>query len=98
MRIDLNSNFLPAENAASVNSTSRASDSAANNQLSNDSAELSQGQLSATSLAAAANQLPEVRQEKVAALASQLSAGTYQVSAAQTADAIVSYMQLDEAA
>lgn len=47
-------------------------------------------QSQAAVLAAQVNQLPEVRQEKIAAIANAVKRGTYQVSPEQTADAILS--------
>jgi len=98
MRIDLNSNFLPPEGTQAVKSGARASEAAAHSGVASDSAKLSSDHLSAASLAAAVNQLPELRQEKVAALAEKLRSGTYEVSAKQTAEAMISQMRVSSAA
>jgi len=58
--------------------------------LGTDRAELSIDQARVHALAAQVNSLPEVRQEKVAALARALRNGEYKVSPEQTADAMLS--------
>lgn len=55
-------------------------------------------QSAVSALVAQVNQLPEVRQEKVAALAQQLHQGTYDVSPSQTADALLSEATAAQAA
>jgi flagellar biosynthesis anti-sigma factor FlgM len=55
-----------------------------------DQAEISRLHSRAAVLTAQVNQLPDVRQERVAALASAVQNGTYQVSPEQTAGAILS--------
>jgi flagellar biosynthesis anti-sigma factor FlgM len=55
-----------------------------------DHAEFSRLHSRAEVLTAQVNQLPDVRQERVAALANAVQNGTYQVSPEQTADAILS--------
>ncbi len=52
---------------------------------------LDQGRIQ--TLAAQASGVPEIRQEKVAALARLVSGGQYRVSAQQTAEAIVSQLR-----
>lgn len=98
MRIDLNSSFLPPAGAPSVNSGNRAGEAAPQTGRAGDSSELSSDHLSATSLTSAVTQLPELRQEKVAALAEKLRSGTYEVSAQQTAEAMISQMRVSPAA
>lgn len=99
MRIDLsNNNPLQADLASSVRPGTRADASVANSGTASNSTELSSNHLSAAALTAAVGQVPEVRQEKVAALAGQVRSGTYQVSAEQTADAMLSEMQGSQAA
>ena len=44
------------------------------------------------------NQLPEVRQDKVAALQRAIQEGSYQVTPGQAADALMSAMQIRTAA
>jgi flagellar biosynthesis anti-sigma factor FlgM len=53
-------------------------------------AEFSSAQSRAAALTAHLNQLPEVRHQRVAAIAAAITSGTYQVSPEQTADAILS--------
>lgn len=96
MRVDLN-NVSPGENAQGVQSTARAGGSQGNTKPANDGAD-SSDHLSATSLTNTVAQLPEVRQEKVAALAERVRNGQYQVSAQQTADAILSQIRQRQAA
>jgi anti-sigma28 factor (negative regulator of flagellin synthesis) len=98
MRIDLNSSFLPPESTQSVKSGPRAGETGVQSPLGNDSAELSSDQLSATALTSAVAQVPEIRQEKVAALAEKLRTNAYEVSPQQTAEAIVSQMRTSQAA
>ncbi len=99
MRIDLsNNNPLQADLASSVRPGTRADASAANSGATGNSTELSSNQLSAAALTAAVEQVPEVRQDKVAALGGQVRSGTYQVSAEQTAEAMISEMQVSQAA
>lgn len=57
---------------------------------SNDTAQLSTDQVRVQALAAQANAVPEIRQEKVAALGRALRDGSYQVSPEHTADALIS--------
>lgn len=93
MRIDLNSNLLPPDGTQSVRTGSRSEGPAATGTSVADSAESSTQSLSAAALTAAVGQVPEVRQEKVAALAEQLRSGTYEVSAGRTAEAMVAQMR-----
>jgi flagellar biosynthesis anti-sigma factor FlgM len=95
MRVDLNN--LLARESSSVQSAARGNQSAANNNAGNSTAVTSE-QLSAASLSRTVTALPEVRQEKVAALAQQLRNGEYRVTAQQTADAMVSQMRERQAA
>ena len=94
MRIDLSSNFLPAEGAPAVQSDARAGGVAPTSKPASDSAQPSSNHLSAAALTAAVSELPDVRQEKVAALTEQLRSGTYAVSATQTAEAMLSQMRM----
>ena len=61
--------------------------------LASDSSELSSAQANVPALAATVNQLPDVRQEKVAALAQLVRNGTYSPRPEQAAEALMSYMQ-----
>jgi anti-sigma28 factor (negative regulator of flagellin synthesis) len=49
-------------------------------------------------LAAQVNELPEIRQEKVAALGRAVQSGNYQVTPEQTADALLSELRTRPAA
>lgn len=98
MRIDLGSNLLPPDGTPSVQSGARSGEAVKSSGPESDSAQLSTDHFSAAALTAAVSQFPEVRQEKVAALAEQLRAGNYEVSAKQTAEAMVSQMRASQAA
>jgi len=89
MRIDLNSELLPSESTQSVKTGAAAMASAP----SGEAAEPSSQPLSAAALMAAVSQFPEVRQEKVAALAEQLRAGTYDLSPQKTAEAMLAQIR-----
>jgi negative regulator of flagellin synthesis FlgM len=92
MRIGLRSDLASGESIASSSSAARPAQTAGKDDY-GDAAQLSSSSLAATTLAAAASQVPEIRQEKVAALAEQLRAGTYEVSPEQTAEAMLSEMR-----
>ena len=98
MRIDLGSNLLPSEGAPSVQSGARSGEAVRSSGPESAPAQLSTDHFSAAALSAAVSQFPEVRQEKVAALAEQLRTGNYEVSAKQTAEAMVSQMRASQAA
>jgi len=66
--------------------------------LAPDTSALSSGGANVLALAAAVNQLPDIRQEKVAALAQQVRGGTYSPPPEQSAAALMSYMLLPSAA
>lgn len=93
MRIDLNANLLPSDGTQSVKAGARSEGPAGASTSAADSADSSTQSLSAAALTAAVGQVPEVRQEKVAALAEQMRNGTYEVSARQTADAMLAQMR-----
>jgi len=61
--------------------------------LASDSSKLSSAQANVPALAATVNQLPEIRREKVAALAQLVRNGTYSPRPEQAAEALMSYMQ-----
>jgi flagellar biosynthesis anti-sigma factor FlgM len=96
MRINLNPGSPEVSDAAKPTSTpdSRGGVSAASGKTSSgvDRAELSLDQVRVSALAAKINDLPEVRQEKVAALADAIHSGNYNVSPEQTAEAMLSEM------
>ena len=91
MRIDLSSELMTSERMPSAKAGPRPSEpTAASN---SDAAKLSWEELSAAALTATVRQFPEVRQEKVAALAEQLRSGRYEVSAEKTAEAMLAQMR-----
>jgi len=93
MRIDLNSNLLPSEGTPPIRTGTRSDATATASTGGADSADPSIQSLSTAALTATASQFPEVRQEKIAALAEQLRNGAYEVSARQTAEAMVAQMR-----
>jgi flagellar biosynthesis anti-sigma factor FlgM len=96
MRIDLNANVGQTPDAGPTGS--RAVSGAGSTVPEADSAQLSTDQVKVQALSAAVLQLPEVRQEKVTALAEQLQKGSYQVSAQQTAEAVLNALTTNRAA
>jgi flagellar biosynthesis anti-sigma factor FlgM len=92
MRIGLNAGIpqLPDPQQPSTKSGSPAV--GGSSELSAGSAKFSWDESRAQSLSAAAGELPEVRQERVAALAQRVSSGTYAVTAEQTAEALMAHM------
>jgi hypothetical protein len=66
--------------------------------LSKDTAKLSMGQSTVEALAAKVNEAPEICQEKVAALAKLVRAGSYRTTPEQTAEAMIAHMTLAPAA
>ncbi|MGO9125381.1 MAG: flagellar biosynthesis anti-sigma factor FlgM [Terriglobales bacterium] len=99
MRIDLNANVGQTPDAGPAGKAgSRAVPGTGNAALEADSAQLSTDQVKVHALGAAALQLPEVRQEKVAALAEQVQKGSYQVSPDQTAEALLTTLTTNRAA
>ncbi len=99
MRIDPNARLQQAQDSGEVASGSRgAAAAAAGGELGGDTAQLSLDQARVQSLAAQVNALPEVRQEKVAALGQAVRDGSYQISPEQTAEAVISEMLARSAA
>ena len=91
MRIDLSSEVRTSESMSPGKAGSRPSEpTAASNR---EAAELSSQDLSAAALTAAVAQFPELRQEKVAALAEQVRSGRYELSAQKTAEAMLAQMR-----
>lgn len=91
MRIDLNNTAGQISDGGKPASGSQASTSTAGTTaLGNDTAVISPAQSRIQALAAQVNRLPEVRQDKVAALGRAIQDGNYQVSAEQTAEALFS--------
>jgi len=94
MRIDLNNRLREAESGTMESPSTRVpAGNAGNPAVAGDTAELSGDQVRAQALAAQVNQLPEVRQEKVDALGLAIRQGSYDVSAEQTAEAMLGEMQ-----
>jgi len=92
MRIDLNTNTAVSgaqtEKAhSSSQSTHSAATQAGNSRISDSKADVG-------SLAAAAMSAPEVRSQKIAALQSQLQAGTYRVSSTAVASSMLEQMRV----
>jgi negative regulator of flagellin synthesis FlgM len=63
-----------------------------------DTASLSQDQGKVQELASQVNQMPEIRQDKVAALKSAIQQGSYQVTSGQAAEALLAAIQVSSAA
>jgi flagellar biosynthesis anti-sigma factor FlgM len=63
-----------------------------------DTAKLSQSQGRIDELTSQVKQLPDIRQEKVAALKLAIEQGSYQVTPGQAAEALISAMQIRSAA
>jgi|SRR5580698_2063850 flagellar biosynthesis anti-sigma factor FlgM len=99
MRIDLNANVGPTADAGQAGKTgSRVGLGAGSVEAEVDSAQLSTDHVKVQALSAAVLQLPEIRQEKVAALAAQVQTGNYQVGAQQTAEALLTALTTNRAA
>ena len=63
-----------------------------------DSTQLSTDQANVQALSAAVLQLPEIRQDRVAALTEQVQKGSYQVTAQQTAEALLTALTTNRTA
>jgi len=92
MRIDSNPNVRAATEQAASTSSRPAGNCSGAGVLASDRAELSPDQARVQSLSAQVNALPEIRKEKVSALQNSIKQGNYDVSAEQTADAMISEM------
>jgi flagellar biosynthesis anti-sigma factor FlgM len=93
MRIDLNPNIGQTPDPGESNKPGlRSSSGPASNDLAADVAKLSPDYVRTQVLTEAVNQLPEVRQDKVAALAQLIRSGNYAVTPEQTAEALLSHM------
>lgn len=96
MRIDLNSVVQQTTDPAQSNQSSlRPSVNAANSGIAPDVTTLSGDYVRAQKLAATVNQLPELRQDRVATLSAALRSGTYSQNSEQTADALLAYMTVN---
>jgi flagellar biosynthesis anti-sigma factor FlgM len=97
MRIDLNALIPeapdPGQSTKSGSQVGTGNSSAAR-LMGADTATLSQEQGRVQELASQVNQLPEIRQDKVAALQRAIQEGSYQVTPGQAADALMSAMQI----
>jgi flagellar biosynthesis anti-sigma factor FlgM len=90
MRIDPNARSAETPAAGqTAASNQRAAVAPAGAGPAGDTAQLSLDQVRVQALAIQVNALPEVRQEKVAALGRAIRQGSYQVSPQQTADAMI---------
>lgn len=94
MRIDLgSSSFLPTEGPGTAQKATPSERPNEPSAAEGDSAQLSSGPSSIAALTAAASQFPDVRQDKVAALASLVQSGNYNVSASETAEAMIAQIR-----
>jgi flagellar biosynthesis anti-sigma factor FlgM len=101
MRIDLNAGIPEAPDPGqSTKSGSRVPSSTSSGEGlgGGDTAKLSQDQGRVQQLASQVNQLPEIRQEKVAALQRAIEEGSYRGTPGQAAEALLSAMQIRSAA
>jgi flagellar biosynthesis anti-sigma factor FlgM len=93
MRIDLNARTPEASDAGRpAKAGSRAAGSKSREAVGSDQAEVSLGQARTRALEVQAHRAPEIRQDKVEALARVIRDGTYEVSPEQTAEAMISEM------
>lgn len=93
MRIDLNPNIGQTPDPGESSKPGLGSSSGpASSELAADVAKLSPDYVRAQVLTEAVNQLPEIRQDKVAALAQLIGNGSYAVTSEQTAAALLSHM------
>jgi flagellar biosynthesis anti-sigma factor FlgM len=101
MRIDLNAIIPeapdPGQSAKSSGQVASANSGAAS-PAGADTTKLSQDAGRVQDLAAQVNQFPEIRQDKVAALQQAIKDGSYSVTAAQSAEALISAIQIRSAA
>src|SRR5882724_12357276 len=95
MRIDLNNKLREANDlsGAEASSPRTPADVPVKTALADDTAEISLDQVRVQSLASQVNNLPDVRQEKVAALGLAIQQGSYQVTPEQTAQAMLDEMR-----
>ncbi len=98
MRIDLGNTSDIVETGAARSQGATAGSRTGDGSATSQTAIQSQPQIIVSALAARAAGLPEVRQEKVAALARLINQGQYQPSPAQTAESILSEITLGSAA
>jgi flagellar biosynthesis anti-sigma factor FlgM len=93
MRIDLHTTTGQTSNLAeSTKSNLRSSSGPADGEVPADVTKLSPDYVRVRALTAAVSELPEIRQDKVAALSEMIRNGNYAVTSEQTAEALVSHM------
>lgn len=98
MRIDPHAGLTPAASEQATNASPRPAAGASGSEIQgNDQAQLSYDQARVNALTAQVNALPEIRREKVAALHSAVKQGNYQVSAEQTAEAMIADLRISQA-
>jgi len=97
MRIDLSTGTTQFSDSGGSDKA-RVQPGAATPELGSDVAKLSANYGRVPALSAAVEQVPEIRQEKVAALAQMVRGGTYNVSSEDTAEALLSQVRLVSAA
>jgi flagellar biosynthesis anti-sigma factor FlgM len=99
MRVDLGKTADTPELQQTRNSGAAATpQTTGRTQVTADTATLSETQNRVQALATQVAQLPEIRQEKVAALGRLINQGKYQVTAEQTAESILSAIAIRPAA
>ncbi len=91
MRIDLNTqiNAAAIAGAAAETENKAAASTSGSSQSGGDKANLSPDQARVQSLTAQLNKLPDVRQQKITELYRAIKVGAYNVTAEQTADALI---------
>ncbi|HUK23294.1 MAG TPA: flagellar biosynthesis anti-sigma factor FlgM [Terriglobales bacterium] len=100
MQVNLNPRSPEAQDVGQAAQTAARASAAAGSgtSVAEDKAQLSSDQARVQSLAAQVNNAPEIRQEKVEALRRVIREGSYQVTPEQTAEAMLSDMQVRQAA
>jgi flagellar biosynthesis anti-sigma factor FlgM len=99
MRIDLNAIVPEAPDPGkSTKSGSQVASGSSSAGFGGDTAKLSQNQGRVQDLVSQVKQLPEIRQDRVAALQRAIDEGSYQVTPGQAAEALISAMQIRSAA
>lgn len=91
MRIDQNAGTQRTQDSteAAASRSRGATAAAVRGELTGDTAQLSVDQVRVQGLAAQVSALPEIRQERVAALGQAVQNGSYRVSPEQTAEAVI---------
>ena len=93
MRIDLNRSIPGAQGSEeSSRASARPASTGKGIEPAADAAEVSWGRASVQALTASVHQLPEIRQERVAALSQMIRSDTYRVTPEQMADALITHM------